>query len=466
MADIFISYSTRNARIVAALARDLMEAGFTVWYDTSLIAGERFSDAIAREIDQAGAVIVIWSPEAAQSDWVRWEANRARERGALVQVMTPNMTVDEIPAPFGVFQTELISNREGIFAGLANLGIRRSDASSRKAAELKNHLVILVHGIRTRASWMGTIAPVLERAGFAVGLTSFGRFGALRFLAPFGLFRSDPLSRVVEDINTSLMLYKRKEGKPPEKMSVISHSFGTYVISEILMKHPEFKWHRIIFAGSVVREDYKFSKVVELFDDPLINEVGTRDFWPALAESAGWGYGSVGAFQWNRPGTVTRFHKNYRHSDFLTPLFCEKYWVPFLRGEAPRAADNPTRMPLWVRVLAALPLRWLILLTFLAIPAAITLNYFNPDLLTDAWPTFTPGDSVPAKRYRAACFQFPALCRLPDSARRDLLDTLEKDAEQTSSLSGTGKVDCFKGLGNCESTADQRLRCSQGQGGC
>jgi hypothetical protein len=74
-------------------------------------------------------------------------------------------------------------------------------------------------------------------------------------------------------------------------MSIISHSFGTYVVSHILTEYERFTWYRIIFCGSVAREDFDFNKVLERFEDPLPNKVGTSDFWPALAESAGWAYG-------------------------------------------------------------------------------------------------------------------------------------------------------------------------------
>jgi hypothetical protein len=59
-------------------------------------------------------------------------------------------------------------------------------------------------------------------------------------------------------------------------MSVISHSFGTYVISKIIAEYPEFQWERIIFCGSVVRDDFRFDQVLERFRHPLLNEVGQR----------------------------------------------------------------------------------------------------------------------------------------------------------------------------------------------
>lgn len=455
MADIFISYSRKNAEIAQALANGLQSSGFSVWYDISLIAGEKFTDVIAREVDRANAVIVVWSPDSARSDWVRWEATRARERGVLIPVMTADMRVEDIPPPFGILQTIPASNAKGIFDALANLGLSRANLKERKAEELTKHLVILVHGINTRALWMGRIRPALERAGFSVGVTSFGKYSLFRFLAPFKSFRRLPVERVIGDIRTALKLYERKAGKPPERLSVISHSFGTYVVSKILATYTDLKWYRVIFAGSVVREDFDFGKVIDQFDDPLLSEVGTRDFWPALAESAGWGYGSIGSTELNRPGTVTRWHKGYAHSDFLTPEFCDEFWVPFLRGEAPKAAAEPTPMPFWVRILSAFPLRWLI---SAAIPLALFLAA-APLLSKITMPFYTLkiDKAVVTRKLNDACTQYPSLCDIPQPAKDDIVRDLS---------TGNGQLECFNGLGNCPPLGDKQTQCINGLGNC
>jgi hypothetical protein len=52
-------------------------------------------------------------------------------------------------------------------------------------------------GINTRAQWMGEIKPALERAGFTVALTSYGKFGLPRFLSPIRWMRRKATRRVV-----------------------------------------------------------------------------------------------------------------------------------------------------------------------------------------------------------------------------------------------------------------------------
>jgi hypothetical protein len=224
-----------------------------------------------------------------------------------------------------------------------------------------DHLVILVHGINTRALWMSEVKPALERAGFSVGQTSFGKYHLLRFLSPLRSGRRIAIARVLGDIRTARESYKHSIGFYPPKMSVIAHSFGTYVIATILQDVSDLEWERVIFCGSVVREDFEFQEALKRFRHPLLNEIGTKDYWPALAESAGWGYGSVGSTGFNRPPVETRWHSGFSHSDFLTDSFCTEYWVPFIQGSKPIPGDKACPMPLWIRVLTMLPLRWSIL---------------------------------------------------------------------------------------------------------
>jgi serine aminopeptidase S33 family len=272
----------------------------------------------------------------------------------------------------------------------------------------QSHLVILVHGINTRALWMSEIKPALENAGFAVGQTSFGRFSVLRFLLPLRGTRQKAIDRVVTDIRTARETHKIATGGYPDKMSVISHSFGTYVISKILLDVPDLEWERIVFCGSVVREDFPLHQVLKRFRHPLLNEVGSRDFLPALAESAGWGYGSVGSTGFNRPPVETRWHRSFRHSDFLTDKFCLEYWVPFLRGEKPKPADKALAMPLWIRIITLLPLRWIILA--LVSMAVVALGAVGADRLGYDWASLPTrwGQKPPAKNASAEPADKPA----------------------------------------------------------
>ncbi len=123
MADIFISYSKVDRDLTERLAKELEAKGYTVWWDTALVAGQSFRDAIKDELEQARAVIVVWTRGSIKSDWVVSEAERARALRKLVQLRSKDVAPTEIPQPFDVLHTELVTNEAAITAALAKLGL-------------------------------------------------------------------------------------------------------------------------------------------------------------------------------------------------------------------------------------------------------------------------------------------------------------------------------------------------------
>jgi len=217
------------------------------------------------------------------------------------------------------------------------------------------HVVILVHGIRDHALWQHEVGRLLTAEGFVVQPTNYGRFDLLRFLLPANYFRDNAIERVRRQIQ----LVEKKYRDHP--ISIIAHSFGTYIVSSIL-QNEVIKLERVIFCGSVVSYDFPFQQFDSRFEVPILNEVGTRDVWPALAESGTWGYGSAGTYGFHRPVvTIDRWHRDAKHGYFLNEDFCQKYWVPFLRDGTIIAGDpKPPEPAFWVRLLSVARLRYLI----------------------------------------------------------------------------------------------------------
>jgi adenylate cyclase len=90
LADIFVSYSRQDKTRVAPLVRALASRGWTVWWDPEITPGEEFDSLISRELEQARALVVVWTPNSVESRWVRGEARDAADRGALVPVRFDN----------------------------------------------------------------------------------------------------------------------------------------------------------------------------------------------------------------------------------------------------------------------------------------------------------------------------------------------------------------------------------------
>jgi tetratricopeptide (TPR) repeat protein len=101
VADVFLSYARASANSAQRIAAGLRDCGFSVWFDENLPAHRAYSDVIEEQLEAASAVLVLWSREATQSQWVRSEANRARESGRLVQVRLDDA---RLPMPFDQIQ--------------------------------------------------------------------------------------------------------------------------------------------------------------------------------------------------------------------------------------------------------------------------------------------------------------------------------------------------------------------------
>lgn len=78
MAKIFISYSRKDIDFVRKLAGDLESAGYDVWWDLSdLRGGDDWVNTIPAAIASSNYFIVVMTPDAAESQWVRKEYTQA-----------------------------------------------------------------------------------------------------------------------------------------------------------------------------------------------------------------------------------------------------------------------------------------------------------------------------------------------------------------------------------------------------
>ena len=74
MSHIFISYSRQDSQCAQQIVRRLEAQGFTVWFDThSIPGGNQWTLEIQKGIQQAFAMLVLWSTNAMQSVYVQQE---------------------------------------------------------------------------------------------------------------------------------------------------------------------------------------------------------------------------------------------------------------------------------------------------------------------------------------------------------------------------------------------------------
>ena len=99
--------TSREPKISSPRSR---QAGIEVWWDGLIEAGETYSTSIESALNEADAVIVLWSKNSIHSDWVLDEAARGRDRKRFVPL---SIDGSEPPLGFRQYHTIDLSNWHG-----------------------------------------------------------------------------------------------------------------------------------------------------------------------------------------------------------------------------------------------------------------------------------------------------------------------------------------------------------------
>lgn len=102
-ASIFLSYSRVDKDQVAPVFAALEKRGHTVWWDGLLEGGDRFSQVTEDALETSDVVLVMWTKTSVNSDWVRDEATRGRDRKCMLSV-----SLDGTQPPLGFRQIQYI----------------------------------------------------------------------------------------------------------------------------------------------------------------------------------------------------------------------------------------------------------------------------------------------------------------------------------------------------------------------
>ena len=134
------------------MAEALRALGYGVWRDDELPAHRAYAEVIEERLRAAKAVVVIWSAEAAKSQWVRAEADIAREAGHAGPAA--RSTARHAPMPFNRIQCADLAGWSGdleapgwrkVVASVAELtGGRRRGARVRRGRRPRKHSICVL----------------------------------------------------------------------------------------------------------------------------------------------------------------------------------------------------------------------------------------------------------------------------------------------------------------------------------
>lgn len=131
-------------------------------------------------------------------------------------------------------------------------GHRRAQVRQDLGAE--EHVVFIMHGIRDPGHWTQAIADEFRRLAPEVS----ARTARYRYF-PMGAFLL--LNQREKFVRWFMDLYTEEVAKNPDvQVSFVGHSNGTYILARAMELYPVLRVHRVVFAGSVVRRDYPWSR--------------------------------------------------------------------------------------------------------------------------------------------------------------------------------------------------------------
>jgi ketosteroid isomerase-like protein/TolB-like protein len=110
MSDIFISYDREDLPRTRLFADALAAEGWSVWWDRSIFGGQNFAEEIEKALDEARCVVVLWSKNSVDSNWVKTEAAEAADRDILVPALIDDV---RIPLRFRPYHTERLVDWDG-----------------------------------------------------------------------------------------------------------------------------------------------------------------------------------------------------------------------------------------------------------------------------------------------------------------------------------------------------------------
>ncbi len=93
MSDIFLSYASQDRDRIRPLVRMIEAQGWSVWWDRKIPPGKTFDQVIEQALDEARCVVVVWSQNSVQSEWVRVEADEGMNRKILVPVLIDDVRI-------------------------------------------------------------------------------------------------------------------------------------------------------------------------------------------------------------------------------------------------------------------------------------------------------------------------------------------------------------------------------------
>lgn len=269
-------------------------------------------------------------------------------------------------------------------------------------------VVFVIHGIRDKGFWTQKIARAIKEEAerdkrvFRSFTGTYGYFAIFPFVVPW--VRHWKTGWLMDQYVLMRALY------PKAKFSYVGHSNGAYLLACALLRYPAAKFHRVVFAGSVVRRDYPWSAFLANRSDnrpgqvdKILNYVATGDWVVAIFAKAlqtfpaFFDIGSAGYDGFDEHKRQTR-HQDLHEAKFIVGTheagIREAHWKDIARfivkGEPPTDEAPREAPPEWKAVQPRLLRLMSSASPALLVVWAILVALFIWSLVTIVWGAWLP----------------------------------------------------------------------------
>lgn len=252
MPDIFISYKKEERTVAIRLATRLTEAGYDVWWDAALLAGERFEDEIAAVLMDSRAVVVLWSRKSVGSDWVKAEAETARQQKKALPAVIDDLPIDGLPLLFRGLHVTYLTGWEGepdhpgyteLMKALRDrLGAAKGPELSAPQAEAK-----LAQSVGEAEVWAAIVSAPNESADeYRAYLKRFGPNGRFAELAQLRIARLEKDDKPAKK--------RRRSWSPAIVLPLLAVVLVAVAVGGLYLRDGSFRLITDMFVPAEVRE--------------------------------------------------------------------------------------------------------------------------------------------------------------------------------------------------------------------
>lgn len=214
-------------------------------------------------------------------------------------------------------------------------------------------LLVVIHGLMTRAEWLSNVIPAANSQGWIVAPFIYDN-------PPGLLFSGGGRQAVVEKFREWIYDLKRKYN--PHTISVLCHSFGTYIITKYIEGFAGVKdflpiqINSLILTGSIIRPDYNWNVHIPRRIGRVLNIVAGNDDAVKYMPDTDWkkligmdplfGKGAIDGVNCESAYVENKKLDILTHTNIFKDDIIEKIFLPYLNvnnGIANREAIQDSR---------------------------------------------------------------------------------------------------------------------------